>query len=228
MRGDFGNVLHILPVHAAPRDAFVVFGELDFAVAGLHVAAEETVLVKAGAGLDVFGLNLVVAHGDFHQRIADERVGTLEQQGVARVGGGLGGLPVLSLLLFEQPNLGFLERFEVLRHFMKGFDHHRLRFDGRAVPPVAVLLISPEEAHFLVGDRAFLDRFDDELGEFVVVRFFLEFAEAVHGDGDLCLVHAREAQEVLRAVFISLHGLAEEVVDSLEMLRCHGAVFQEE
>lgn len=228
VRGDFGNVFHVLPVHAAPRDAFVMFGELDVSVAGLHVASEEPMLVKAGAGFDVLGLDLVVAHGDFYERIADERVGALQQQRVARVGGGFGGLPILRLLLLEQPNFGVLERIEILRHFVEGFDHHRLRFDGCAVPPMAVLEIAPEEPHFLIGHGAFLDGFNDELGESVVVCFFLEFADAIHRDGHLRLIHSRQAQEVLRAVFLSFYRLIDEVFDGHTMLCGDGAVFQEE
>ena len=37
--GDLGDVFHVLPMHAAPGDAFVVFLELNIAVAGLHFAA---------------------------------------------------------------------------------------------------------------------------------------------------------------------------------------------
>ena len=147
-------------------------------------------LVKARAGLDFFRVNLEVAHGYFHQRVADERVGALQQQGVNRVGGGLGGFPVLRLLLLEQPHLGFLERLEVLCHLVEGLDHHGLRLDGCAVPPPAVLLVAPEEAHFLVGHGAFLDGFNDELRQLVVVLFFLKPTEAVHRNGNLRLVHA--------------------------------------
>ena len=72
MRGDFGDVLEVLPVHAAPSDAFIVLGELDVAIAGLYLAAEEAVLIEAGAGLDLLGLNLLVAYSDLHEGFAGE------------------------------------------------------------------------------------------------------------------------------------------------------------
>ena len=93
---------------------------------------------------------------------------------------------------------------------------------------MAVLLVAPEETELLIFNGAFLDGSNDELGEAVVVGFLLEFADAVHCNGHLRLVHAAEAQEVLRAVLLLLHGLIDEVLYGHAVLRGNGAVLQEE
>ena len=77
-----------------------------------------------------------------------------QNEGIHRICSRLGGLPVLGLLLLEQPNLAILDRFLVVHDLVKGLDHHGLGLDGSAVPPPGQLLISPEHAHFLVADRA--------------------------------------------------------------------------
>ena len=111
---------------------------------------------------------------------------------------------------------------------MEGLDHHGLCLDRGAVPPVAVFQIAPEQAEFFISHGAFLDGGNDEARETVVLGFLLEFANAVHGDGDLCLIHPAKAEEVLRAVLFLFDSLIDEVLHGLAMLRGDRAVFQEE
>ena len=111
---------------------------------------------------------------------------------------------------------------------MEGLDHHGLCLDRGAVPPVAVFQIAPEQAEFFIRHGAFLDGRYDEAGETVVFGFLLEFSNTVHSDGDLCLVHSAEREEVLRAVLFLFDSLIDEVLHGLAMLRSDRAVFQEE
>ncbi len=57
------------------------------------------------------------------QGVAGEDVFAAQQQRIDGVGGGLGGLPILGLLLFEQPDAAILDRLLVAHDFVKGFDH---------------------------------------------------------------------------------------------------------
>src|SRR5439155_17203025 len=50
--GDLAHVFEVLPMHAAPGDAFIDLFHYDFAQFGLDFRADKTVLIKAGAGLN--------------------------------------------------------------------------------------------------------------------------------------------------------------------------------
>ena len=107
------------------------------------------------------------------------------------------------LLLLEQPNLAILDRFLVVHDLVKGLDHHGLGLDGSAVPPPGQFLISPEHAHFLVADRALLERAHDCFGGIFVL------AEALESKGHVPLRLTVAQFEPI------LFGLSQVVVHSL-------------
>ena len=192
-------------MHAAPRDALVHFLERDVSLLRLDLAAHEFLLVEAGAGLDFLGLDRLAAERELHEFVGCEHVVAAQQQRVDRVGGGLRGLPVLRLLLFQEPHLAVLDRLRVIHHFVERLDHERLRLDRRAVPPPRRLGVAPEHPHLLILDGEFLDGFHDALRRRLV-------AEARERNREMSLRLAIQLQP-------ELARLAEEVIHGLLVLR---------
>ena len=122
-------------MHAAPRDAGVVLGQLHLAKRGRDLAAAELVLIKPGAGLDLLRLHSLAAERHLDEPGRGEQVVAAEQDRVHGVGGGLGGFPRLRLLLLDEPDLALAHGVLVGGDFVERLDHHRLRLDRRAIPP---------------------------------------------------------------------------------------------
>ena len=89
-------------MHASPSHAFVHLGDGDLAEVGLNLATDESFLVETGTGLDVLGLDRShVGKGYLDQFVGCEQVTPPQNEGINRISGRLGGLPVLGLLLLE-------------------------------------------------------------------------------------------------------------------------------
>ena len=168
VRGDFGHVLEVLPVHAAPCDAGVVLGHLHLAKRRGDFAAAKFLLIKSGAGLDVFRFNLFAVQRHLNEFGGGKQVVAAEKDRVDGIGGGLGGFPCLRLLLLDEPDLAFAHGLLVLGNFVKHLDHHGLSLDRCAVPPPRVLGVAPEHAEFLGGETMLEDRRDDVGRRFLV------------------------------------------------------------
>ncbi len=184
-------------MHAAPGDARVRLPHHDLAHFGFDFRTGEADFVEAGAGFDrrggsarlgwaaFAGGEVYSAQLQLDEGVAGEEVASAQQQGVHGVGGGLGGFPVLSLLLFEQPDAAILDGLGVVGDFVKGFDHEGLGFDGGVVPPPAQLEVAPEPAHLLVGHAAFFEGGHDGHGGWIGRA--AGFGEAVEGEGEVAL-----------------------------------------
>ena len=177
-----GHVLEVLPVDAAPGDALVDLLHRDLAHAGLDLVPDETLLVEAGAGLDLLRLDRPApARRHLDQRVGGQQVLAAQQQGVDRVGRGLGGLPVLRLLLLEQPHPAVLDR---LRRRSSPRRTPRSSAPGsRSARGTTTSDSSVSRQNMPISSlltRAFLDRFHDGLRRVLV-------AEALQGHGQVAL-----------------------------------------
>ena len=212
MGRDLGDVLHVLPMHASPGYALVHLGHGHLSKVRLDLGTNETLLVESSPGLDLLGLDRRhIGEGYLDQFVGCEQIAPPQNEGIHRICSRLGGLPILGLLLLEQPNLAILDRFLVVHDLVKGLDHHGLGFDGSPVPPPGQFLISPEHAHFLVADRALLERAHDCFGGIFVL------AEALESKGHVTLrLTVAQFEPILFGLSqVVVHGLLSIGVDLL-------------
>jgi len=98
-----------------------------------------------------------------HQGFARQDVLAAQEQGIDSIGGGFGGLPILGLLLFEQPDAAILDGGQVAHHrSSERFDHQRLR--SRSAPDTTTSLArsrARKHAHLLVRHAPLLDGLHD-------------------------------------------------------------------
>ena len=116
---------------------------------GLDVGGGEANFVKARSRFDGglagdgrssqagFGGDVPAGEADVDQGLAGEEVLAAQQQGIDRVGRGLGRFPILGLLLFQEPNAALLDGHGVARDLVEGLDHQGVGLDGGAIPPPA-------------------------------------------------------------------------------------------
>ncbi len=123
-------------MNTAPGNAFVPFGHLDLAQICGNFAADLSMFKETGARFDIDGLNTNATELDFDQSIRCQQIGSAQQQRINRIRGRFGRLPILSLLLLQQPNLAIFDRLGIIHHFIKRFDNRRLRFDRSLIPPL--------------------------------------------------------------------------------------------
>jgi len=145
------------------------------------------------------------AQGHLDEGIARKEVRAAQQQRVHGIRGGFRRLPILRLLLFEQPDPAFLHRRRVGQDFVKGLNHQGLGLEGRAIPPPAPLGIAPEPAQLLIPHAAFLERLQNVAGRGSVGG--VKVAKAMEGESQVALGLAAVGLEP------ELPGLLEEEVN---------------
>ena len=75
MWGYFGDILHVLPMHASPGNSLVHLGHRDFSEIGLDLRTDESLLVISGTCLHIFGFDRShVSKGYFYQFVRGKQI----------------------------------------------------------------------------------------------------------------------------------------------------------